>query len=149
MNTKSPDKDPTSINRAIRKILKTFDQSSYVGYTATPFANIFILPDDDDDSIKQFGRDLFPKNFIYYVSPPDNYIGASKIFGFGGLLDGEENSDQSFPLIRAADDAEHIFIPRHNKTLPVTELPASMIESLNAFFLTCSRPKGSWAKKRS
>ena len=138
VNTKSPDKDPTSINRAIRKILKTFDQSSYVGYTATPFANIFILPDDDDDSIKQFGRDLFPKNFIYYVSPPDNYIGASKIFGFGGLLDGEENSDQSFPLIRAADDAEHIFVPRHNKTLPVTELPASMIESLNAFFLTCS-----------
>ena len=138
VNTKSPDKDPTSINRAIRKILKTFDQSSYVGYTATPFANIFILPDDDDDSIKQFGRDLFPKNFIYYVSPPDNYIGASKIFGFGGLLDGEENTDQSFPLIRTADDAEHIFVPRHNKTLHVTELPASMIESLNAFFLTCT-----------
>ena len=139
VNTQSSDEDPTSINRIIRKILKTFDQSSYVGYTATPFANIFILPDDHDtDSIQQFGRDLFPKNFIYYISPPDNYIGAPKIFGFGELLDGGENSDQSLPLIRAADDAELIFEPRHNKTLPVAELPVSMIEALNAFFLTCA-----------
>ncbi len=33
---------PTTINRLIRRILKAFTRSAYVGYTATPFANIFI-----------------------------------------------------------------------------------------------------------
>ena len=32
------------INGAIRKILTAFEKSAYVGYTATPFANIFIYP---------------------------------------------------------------------------------------------------------
>jgi len=139
VNTKKPDEDPTSINRAIRKILKSFDQSAYVGYTATPFANIFIMPDDESaDSIKQFGRDLFPKNFIYNISPPDNYIGAPTIFGFGNHLDDIEEVDESLPLIRSADDAQQVFIPRHNKMLEVDSLPESMIEALNAFFITCA-----------
>jgi len=139
VNTKSPDEDPTSINRAIRKILKSFHRSAYVGYTATPFANIFILPDDEDaDSIKQFGRDLFPKNFIYYINPPDNYVGAPTIFGFGNHLDDIEEVDESLPLIRGADDAEHIFTPKHKKNLEVDSLPESMIEALNAFFITCA-----------
>lgn len=139
VNTKSMDEDPTSINKAIRKILKTFDKSSYVAYTATPFANIFISPDElDDESSIQYGRDLFPRNFIYYVTPPDNYIGASKIFGFGGLIDGSDTEEESLPLIRSADDAEEVFAPNHKKSLQINELPASMIEALDVFFLSCA-----------
>ena len=39
-----PDEDhePKVINSRIRKILNTFAKKAYVGYTATPFANIFI-----------------------------------------------------------------------------------------------------------
>jgi hypothetical protein len=37
--------DPTSINRAIRGLLGLFRRSTYVGFTATPFANIFIDPE--------------------------------------------------------------------------------------------------------
>ena len=39
-----PDLDPTAINRCIRNLLASFERSAYVGYTATPFANIFIAP---------------------------------------------------------------------------------------------------------
>ena len=41
----SVETDPTTINRLIRQFLSTFQKTAYVGYTATPFANIFIDPD--------------------------------------------------------------------------------------------------------
>ena len=37
-----PEHEPSRINEQIRKLLSLFDQSSYVGYTATPFANVLI-----------------------------------------------------------------------------------------------------------
>ena len=64
-------KDPTrstAINTVIREILQLFDRSSYVGYTATPFANIFIDPDSDDEML---GDELFPRNFIKALDPTD------------------------------------------------------------------------------
>lgn len=42
INTRKPEDDPTKINKYIRNILKLFSRSSYVGFTATPFANVFI-----------------------------------------------------------------------------------------------------------
>ena len=47
------------------------------GYTATPFANIFIDPDTVDDML---GQDLFPRNFIVSLDPPSNYFGAATVF---------------------------------------------------------------------
>ena len=44
INTKDSADDPTTINKAIRNLLKVFQKSAFVGYTATPFANIFIDP---------------------------------------------------------------------------------------------------------
>ena len=78
VNTNDPEKDPTAINKAIRELLKLFRQSSYLGITATPYANIFINPDNEDE---MRGDDLFPRDFIYALSPPTNYIGAEDIFG--------------------------------------------------------------------
>ena len=49
------------INKRIREILELFSNNSYIGYTATPFANIFIDPDSDDE---MYGKDLFPRDFI-------------------------------------------------------------------------------------
>ncbi|MBK7081396.1 MAG: hypothetical protein IPH55_11775 [Betaproteobacteria bacterium] len=62
INTNSPDSDPTRINEGIRSILALFERSTYVGVTATPFANIFIDPEKEDDML---GDDLFPRDFIY------------------------------------------------------------------------------------
>ena len=38
--------DPKTINRLIRQLLNLYEQKSYVGYTATPFANVFIHPNE-------------------------------------------------------------------------------------------------------
>lgn len=138
VNTKDPEENPTAINRAIRKILKTFSQSSYIGYTATPFANIFILPPDEDSEKSKYGEDLFPRNFIYYINPPDNYIGATKVFGLSESIDGLAPVDRSFPLIRHAEDAEQYFPAKHKKHLPVEELPGTMIQAIRVFVLSCA-----------
>ncbi|NBK30347.1 endonuclease, partial [Pseudomonas aeruginosa] len=79
-------KDPgvtTRINARIRELLSCSRRSSYVGYTATPFANIFIDPDTEDSMLKD---DLFPEHFIKSLEPPGNYIGAEKLFSDGGEL---------------------------------------------------------------
>ncbi|MBI2714272.1 MAG: Z1 domain-containing protein [Rhizobiales bacterium] len=73
-----PRHQPTSINSKIRQILHRFDQQSYVAYTATPFANIFIHPDAETDLEQQ---DLFPRDFIINIPSPENYVGAARIFG--------------------------------------------------------------------
>jgi hypothetical protein len=80
--SKDPDKT-TKINERIREILKTCKQYTYIGYTATPFANIFIDPDSIDDILME---DLFPADFIKSLDPPDNYIGSQKLFSGGSKL---------------------------------------------------------------
>lgn len=77
VNTKLDEIDPTKTNKIIRNICNLFKNSTYVGFTATPFANIFIDP-ESVDSMKQ--ADLFPENFIYSLPTPSTYIGAKKIF---------------------------------------------------------------------
>ncbi len=136
VNTKSEDEDPTTINRAIRLILNSFQQCSYVGYTATPFANIFILPDDENKS--EYGEDLFPKGFIYYIKPPSNYVGPAQLFGLTEDLDGGDKTTDGLPLIRDADDAKSVFPLSHKKELVIGELPLSMIEALRCFVITCA-----------
>ena len=41
------------INKHIRELLKLFEKSSYIAVTATPFANIFILPEKNEDSVEK------------------------------------------------------------------------------------------------
>ncbi|KGS13442.1 hypothetical protein OA77_16540, partial [Pseudomonas coronafaciens] len=71
-------KKATAINSGIRGLLKVFPRSSYVGFTATPFANVFINP---DTTTEMEGDDLFPRDFIYALDAPSNYVGAHRIFG--------------------------------------------------------------------
>jgi hypothetical protein len=103
----------SAINGCIRALLSLFEQSAYVGYTATPFANIFI-PIQEQESIKGLdltikdyeftvGQDLFPKDFIINIPAPSNYIGPAKIFGLPALTSLDINEDQ-LPLIRSVKD---------------------------------------------
>lgn len=62
-------KDRTSINRLISELLKLLPRAQYIGYTATPFANVFIDPDDSED--------IFPKDFLISLRRPPGYMGAS------------------------------------------------------------------------
>src|SRR5207248_2623505 len=69
---------PTVINGLIRQLLNSFEQSAYVGYTATPFANILIFKDAASPT---YGEDLFPRSFIVRLPAPSNYFGPLKVFG--------------------------------------------------------------------
>ena len=87
--------EPTAINRRIRRILHSFSRSAYVGYTATPFANIFI---HEQAATREEGPDLFPAAFIVSLAAPSNYVGPAKVFGmrsehgrFGGSAAGAED----------------------------------------------------------
>jgi hypothetical protein len=82
--------DPVPINKGIRSLLCKFEKNSYVGYTATPFANILI---DDQAQHKNFGKDLFPSSFIAMLEKPNNYMGPYELFGTN-----DENAE--LPLTR-------------------------------------------------
>lgn len=125
VNTKDPDTDPAAINGCIRKLLKCFSQASYLGITATPFANIFIDPDSDD---AMYGDDLFPRDFIYSLAAPTNYIGAEQLFG-------EEGRYKNTIEIIDSDEINDYFPPNHPKDMEVTQLPQSLYEALYYFIL--------------
>jgi hypothetical protein len=76
INTKN-DEDPTTTNKSIRELLNCFLAKAYIGYTATPYANVFI---DKDIRHKTLEDDIFPKDFIITLPISQDYCGASKFF---------------------------------------------------------------------
>lgn len=77
VDTSREDVNPTKTNAELRRILSLFSKSCYVGYTATPFANIFINPNAYDVDVRE---DLFPSDFIYSLDAPSTYFGPEKVF---------------------------------------------------------------------
>lgn len=130
INTHSLDDEPTRINGYIRNILSLFTRSAYVGYTATPFANIFIPIGDTD---------LFPKHFIINIPPPTNYIGPEKVFGTSANPDSD--NEELLPMVNVINDY-HDFIPNGHKlndTKPCFEdIPNSLKVAIKSFIITCA-----------
>lgn len=122
INTNKPELDPARTNALIREILALFHKSSYVGYTATPFANIFINPDTKDEMLKD---DLFPRHFIHCLDAPTNYFGAEKIF----------LADEGERYLRRIRDCEDTLPLRHPKTAQLDELPASLKSAIRTFVI--------------
>lgn len=132
INTKKdPEATPTAINDGIRKIIGLFSRSAYVGYTATPFANIFIAANVEDD--------LFPRDFIINIPAPSNYIGPDKVFGTS--VNPTEDDDNLLPIVTAIDDY-HQFVPeKHHKDddKPTYEdIPESLKTAIKCFIITCA-----------
>ena len=136
INTNKAEDDPTRTNALLRRILKLFEKSCYVGFTATPFANIFIDPDAyDEDSFK----DLFPKDFIYYLNSPPNYFGPKKIFlGKDDEIEEEtEGNDYGDTIVALDNDEVKKWFPEgHKKTLIVKGLPESLKRAILTFLIT-------------
>jgi hypothetical protein len=123
INTNKEDIQPTRTNAAIRTILGLFTKSCYVGYTATPFANIFINPDAYDPDARE---ELFPKDFIYSLDAPTTYFGPDKVF-----LD----EATSRVIVERIDDCEDYLPSSHKNGFPVTELPPSLYRALDQFIV--------------
>jgi hypothetical protein len=142
------DYDPTRTNEQIRLLLRSFEKSAYVGYTATPFANIFI---HDRGRTNKLGDDLFPRSFIVSIPPPSNYIGPARVFG---LREDEESGLEEvrpLPIARivtdhaasqAVDETEGWMPPRlvnrtdHNpKYEGQARVPPSLRAAIHSFIL--------------
>ena len=123
INTKE-EEDPTAINKSIRKLLGLFQKSAYVAYTATPYANIFI---DHKAENNDYGKDLFPKDFIYALDAPTNYFGARKIF----------IETENAHLVAINDFSDHI-PTNHKKDFRIEQLPDSLQDAIRLFLLNIS-----------
>lgn len=86
--------DPKTINRLIRQLLNLYEKKSYIGYTATPFANVFIHP---NEYTSEEGPGLFPKSFIHDLPEPNNYYGIGKLFS-------EDSGDVDESFLEIVDD---------------------------------------------
>lgn len=151
-----PDEDhePKAINSRIRKILNAFAKKAYVGYTATPFANIFI---HRQNATPEEGPDLFPQSFIVNLAAPSNYVGPARVFG----LQAPEGRS-GLPLIRVFKDhaSEDGLVgwmpPKHPKDhapahMGQDVLPPSLRSAVNSFVLACAarEARGQGAKHSS
>ena len=145
INTSKENDPATTTNRLIREVIGLFNKVGYVGYTATPFANIFIKPADDQ---------LFPRDFIINLPSPSNYIGPDKVFGFKYIDEDENITDSILPVVRRIDDYLPFVPDRHKKSdLPdwkktddvpqdiITQTrgisPASLHHAIKCFIITC------------
>lgn len=141
ISTAPPGKDPTTINNCIRTIFNKFPIASYVGFTATPFANIFINPKDDNPNF----LDLFPADFIVQLHAPGNYFGGYKIFP-------HEDSDILPRPLRLISEEELNFLPVvHKKDVDYPALAESVKEAIRCFLINCvvRTARGHGTKHRS
>ncbi|MBK5719543.1 Z1 domain-containing protein [Dysgonomonas sp. Marseille-P4677] len=130
INTNRKELDPTTINKNICSIISLFNRSAYVGYTATPFANIFIPQNEDD---------LFPRDFIINIPAPTNYIGPEKVFGTSIIPDDTDND--LLPIVCPIKDYD-FFVPQGHKKdddkPSFSDIPESLKTAIKCFIVTCA-----------
>jgi hypothetical protein len=104
----------SKINKHIVDILKLLPRSQYLGYTATPFANVFVNPNDP--------QDIYPKDVIVSLPRPAGYMGASDFLDFATPQPGRLSNEQA-----------HLRdVPKKNRQ-PIDD---RLREAIDAFVLT-------------
>ncbi len=146
-----------TINKNIRILINLFDKKTFIGYTATPYANLFIPQEWNNDINHKIkgndylvGPDLFPKDFIINIKAAKNYIGAAKIFGYSNKLT-EENQEpidifrpvfpenSPFFIEKDSNDFDEIIYRQPTNKDPLPDyLPESLKTALKSFILTCT-----------
>jgi Z1 domain len=130
-----PDTEPARVNAAIRHLLESFEKAAYIGYTATPFANIYIDPSADHE---KYGADLFPSHFIESLKAPSNYLGPERVFGLQSD-DPDDDDIEPLPIVRPLRDHLTWMPDGHKKDwIPPSEVPLSLSEAISVFLLTCA-----------
>ena len=112
-------------------MLALFKNATYIGFTATPFANVFINPDvgvsgDAPD-------DLFPRNFIRTTNIPSNYFGVPEMLSDTDF--DEEVSYEKSPYLCRIDDAEDELPLKHKKDFKLKCLWPSIKTSIQQYLL--------------
>jgi len=129
VNSAALQKAVTKINGYIREILAKLPRAAYIGYTATPFANVLI-----DPSVQE---DLYPRHFIHALSRPKNYFGAERLFGRGALDGDHSDIQQGVDMIRIVPASELLKLrPASGKKVAFTcEVSTSLSSAIRYFVL--------------
>ncbi|MFB6664657.1 Z1 domain-containing protein [Streptomyces parvus] len=104
VNTTNPDKweegkaTRTAINGQISQLLGLLPRAQYVGYTATPFANVFVDPGDGDD--------IFPRDFLISLPRPTGYMGVQDFHDLDRTDEASVGSAER-AHVRSMDDGTH------------------------------------------
>ncbi|PRP93147.1 Z1 domain protein [Enhygromyxa salina] len=129
-------RDPNSrtvINRRVLEIIDLLPKVAYVGYTATPFANVLVDPSGDD---------LYPSSFIASLPQSAAYFGAETLFGREPLDEDADSSErEGLDMIRVVPDDEIDFLrPKSAKDRLSfeAEISPSLEQALDYFLLACA-----------
>jgi len=130
----------TATNGNIRRILSLFNKSTYVAYTASPFANIFIHPDAADEKFRNMilKDDLYPSDFMIKLHRPDAYLGQDFFFNPNTANEKENSFNTKKNPVVSIYDHETLIPMNHSKEFSVGNLPPTLKESIRAFFITCA-----------
>jgi len=136
-NSKQASDDVTATNKIIRDILDLFKRNTYVGYTATPFANIFIDPKNNDEMESQ---NLFPKDFMIKVPVPQNYCGQDFFFTDNHIDEGAKIGPVRPLNNKDVEEHEKKLLPMQGQKKwmadNIEDLPEKLEESVRAFLVS-------------
>jgi len=132
INTKHHKEEVTKTNACIRQLLSLFHRNTYVGYTATPFANIFIDPDNSEYSDDD---DLFPADFMIKIPVPDNYLGQDFFFGQKQVVELEDNQPRISGQTPTVVIDDHASIYELKSFQEINVIPESLKEAVRAFLI--------------
>lgn len=132
-----------TINPLIMGIIGQLPRCTYIGYTATPFANVLIDPAADD---------LYPSDFILNLPPPSveaGYFGTDRVFGRDAVEGEEANGTEldGYDMVRLIDDDELASLrPLKRKDVPdfAPDITESLRSALHWFWIatTARRVRG-------
>ena len=137
VNTARGELDMTAINQRIRELLKTLPAVSYVGYTATPFANVLINPYRVEG---QELDDLYPRDFITALPTPSDYFGTERLFGRVPVdPDNVRPEEEGLDMIRIVPDGEESLLqpPTRDDREDFHPEMAPSLETAILYFLAC------------
>ena len=129
INTAAAHNSRSAINRVIREILEILPRSAFVGYTATPFANVFIDPAEYDD--------LYPRDFIVDLPRPNMYLGPEAIFGREPLeFDPDGSMSEGHDLIRSIGLDEAVELRKRGAEVDLEVDAPALCEAVRYFVLS-------------
>ena len=137
VNSAHNELDITAINRRIREILEMLPAVSYIGYTATPFANVLINPYRVDG---QSFDDLYPSDFITALPKSKMYFGTEKLFG-RSPVDPEkvQPEEEGLDMIRIVPEEDESLLQPTSRTERDSFQPemADSLKEAILYFLAC------------
>ena len=120
--------EPSKTNQRIRELLQVFEKYTYIGFTATPFANVLI-----DAEVPE---DLYPKNFVSILEEPEGYLGPRQLFGLGMFPSelSEEEEEVEMDIIRFISFKEEKEVEQTGLS---DESPSVIEKAILTYVLSC------------